>query len=577
MTTSPARLALLLSSASTLLCSCEPGPRLDEWGRPTLDASERLDPAGRGDALKGLPGLPLAVDASSTAVWEVERAWDEIDPASGIAWEADSGLTWDEKYRRWIDSLERADGSFAITTPYGKLPAPALEGAELAIFLRTSFASWHHLPYFVEARSGTERVFFGHFGIRTGTGRWRDTPNFKTSYQDFERVAADVDAGRLQWPSDGELRETSIAGQYDDAQPELGDGATAGTYFDRAFLNKRVGHFLVHELSALGSTHVADTANTWAVDPRAIATGDLLIERSQADAIGRTVVVKERRSLGERTFGDQAMPQLDIEVVAGGMPRAQPRWQDSAATLEYATADTFGGKAFAQLGGGLSRWRSARQIDGMWTNAVPGAEADAFIARTGDAESVARIGRRTEELGQIIVSLSPTARIDALATAVSAERQKLRANPASCDARSRREQAFASMYEIGAEVGMTRMDLDRQYRLVEDYVLAELVAGQSKTCCWSSATPVMFEIVMDRARQDLAAGACTVPVFMSRADAGDGYQQYREFATATGRAVQWTEWTDDEACPQAGVREDAAATSRATALCQIASDVIARE
>ena len=133
---------------------------------------------GKSDRINGAKGLPVSVDRSKSAVWEVHNFWADTDTVDakkeGIVWSADSGLSWDEKYALWVKSLDEVDGfnysrTFTLTTPFGKsLPAPSIECAETSLFLRATFASWYHLPFFIEAKDGDgKRLYLGHFGFRT--------------------------------------------------------------------------------------------------------------------------------------------------------------------------------------------------------------------------------------------------------------------------------------------------------------------------------------------------------------------------------------------------------------------------
>ena len=159
------RHALLPAAAATALLAAACGPEIvdgppdDIYGMdgPVMPVPE----SGKEDSLHRV-GLPVSVDNSDTAVWEVHNQWEDTDtPAAreaGLAWGEDSGLTWDEKYQRWVQSLPRIPGldgrndTFMLTTPWGvERPSPALECAELSMFLRITFAAWYELPLFLES------------------------------------------------------------------------------------------------------------------------------------------------------------------------------------------------------------------------------------------------------------------------------------------------------------------------------------------------------------------------------------------------------------------------------------------
>ena len=189
------------------------------------------------DGLSGKIGLPSDVDNSDTAVWEVYNQWSDTNTEaarkSGLAWNEDSGLNWDEKYALWVKNMVKIDShshgkTFELTTPFGKiLPAPSIECAETSLFLRATFASWYHLPFFIEARdSRGDRLYLGHFGFRTDTGRYSTTPKFKSNYHDFSDLVDELPT--IGWPEDTKLRRRHLGGSQDDDQPFLFEGASAG-------------------------------------------------------------------------------------------------------------------------------------------------------------------------------------------------------------------------------------------------------------------------------------------------------------------------------------------------------------
>jgi hypothetical protein len=132
---------------------------------------EPLPPPGKEDS-QYRKGLLVATNTSRTQVWTARNKWEDLDPATG--------LTWDQRYAAWIDSLEwipsvdNYSTTVRITTPWGKtLPSPSLECAEMALFLRITFAAWYELPLQFEAVSNGVRVYFGHYGVRTARGHAR--------------------------------------------------------------------------------------------------------------------------------------------------------------------------------------------------------------------------------------------------------------------------------------------------------------------------------------------------------------------------------------------------------------------
>ncbi|HKE17301.1 MAG TPA: PPC domain-containing protein [Kofleriaceae bacterium] len=518
-------------------------------------------------------GLLVNTDTTRTQVWTARNRWEDRDTAAarrvGLAWGADSGLSWDEKYALWVQSMERTasvDGrdTFLLTTPWGKsLPSPALECAEMSIFLRVSFAAWYELPFFMEAvDEGGRRVYFGHNGVRTESGRYASTPEFALQYADHSGLSPEEIA--RAWPRDEALRRRSLAGGTDE-QPMLGEGATFGTYADEIHLNKRAGHFLLLALNYLGSANVADSANTYNIVPEAVRPGDSLLERWQRIGIGHTLVVKDVTELGEGN--------LDVSLVSGSMPRRQGVWESGVQSKQYFTDERTGGEgensdgdAYAALGGGLKRWRVTKNMDGYWTNTWMLADEAHWI----NSSDLARIAARPARFEQLLDQVSPEQEREGLLASIEDARQHLRSYPASCAARERRERAFADLYDLmEREFGVARADVDRTYRIDDDYVLAELDYARSKTCCWNSTTGAMYRIVMEQAAAERAAadadGECRAPtVFMNQAD---GYERWRTFAANTGRGAEWAAWSEDETCAQRDAEVDREAAHGWTDYC----------
>src|SRR4051812_1970357 len=110
----------LLLLACALASACGGAPEADE----TFDQSGKFlvsDAVGR-------KALPATLDRS-TEVWAVTTIWGDTTSAAakaaGMAWGANSGLRWDEKFSRWVDSLPATTGewgtkTYLLTTPYGK-------------------------------------------------------------------------------------------------------------------------------------------------------------------------------------------------------------------------------------------------------------------------------------------------------------------------------------------------------------------------------------------------------------------------------------------------------------------------
>ncbi|MDQ3335983.1 MAG: hypothetical protein M4D80_12510 [Myxococcota bacterium] len=561
------RLAVLIMIVSA--CADEPQLTPDEeWGMegPMFPTP----PPGKEDS-EHRRGLLVATNTTATQVWIARNKWEDTTTAAaakaGIVWPAASGLDWDQKYAKWIESLEyipSIDGfstTVKVTTPWGKtMPSPVLECAEMSLFLRIAFAAWYELPLFFESvDSQGRRVFFGHNGVRTSAGRYASTPEFAIKYKDYSTTYT----GGV-WPKDTTLRAKRIAGG-EDLQPMIAADAHFGAYLDEVHLNKRVGYFTVLALDYLGSMNLADSANTYNIKPESVRAGDVLVERWQRNGIGHTLVIKE---VDELAGGSK-----DITVVSGSMPRRQGVRQSGAAAKSYFTSEYSGGPGtsgdgvpYAKLGGGAKRYRVAKNIGGYWTNTWMAADEASWINST----DYARIAARPARFEQILGSVSPEAQRSELLAQIADARHHLSQFPASCSARERREHAFATLYELAESAfGQTQAQVDAAHRTLEDYVLGELEYTMAKTCCWNSSTAAMFDILMDKARAEQGTTCVTPTVFKSQVSSG--YGLWSQYAASVGRGGEWRAWSEDETCPQRNIAEDIEAPREATPFCQLST------
>jgi hypothetical protein len=543
-----------------------------------------MDPVigeGKADSVT-LRGIPVSVEGSSTQAWDVKNQWEdtgtEAARKAGIAWPADSGLNWDEKYRLWIESMEKTEShsgygdTFLVKTPWGReIPAPVLECAEVAMFLRATFASWYNLPFYMQAYSGGQIVYLGHFGWRTKNGKFGGSPNFKSAYKDYSYMTREDIAAR-GWPSDPRLRGRKLYGADDDYQPFIGEDARAGAYFDEIFLNKRAGYFLLLLLTNFGSINLADPSNLYNIKPEAVQEGDVLLERWSSRGIGHTLIVKSVREL--------AYGKLEAELASGSMPRRQPKWEDAASSKYYFTLDKTGGEGtnydgeeYARLGGGIKRWRAVKQDAGYWVNTLMQSDVDIWISSTNYEDISARPAKFDEILGQ----MSPEEEREILLGRIQEARDHLMNYPASCAARINREAAFTDLYELCQEhFGMTVKEADSLYRILDDYVFAELEYNLSKTCCWNATTNAMYEIIMDYNTDLVESGdpfSCLYPVVFK--NSGSSYEPFRGYAYETDRGGQWVEWSEGEPCPQRGVENDTETGHLWTDFCEIKDEVLA--
>jgi hypothetical protein len=554
---------LALGLAAALAVGCGPGedgPLPDDEGEPVVDgdlwqqgdAEEPAEP-GKEDAVSGVRGVPTSADAASTAVWAVKRQWAEkVNVDFPPYFRKADNITWNEAFRRFIDNLESTDAvdgyrTYKITNPWGKtLPIPVLECAEQAMFIRVTFSAWFNLPFFLEAVDGKRvRMFAGHFGFRTMTGKYSNFPDFKTAYAD---TSARPPASLASWPKDTRLRARKLGG--DDTQPFLASTATFGTYLDELHLNKRAGHFTALVLLWFGSVNLADPANTFHLKPAAIRPGDVQLERWQRAGIGHTLIVKEVRPLAEG--------KLSVELASGSMPRRQAVWENAVTSRRYFLLDYAGGEGasfdgipFARLGGGIRRWRVPAVFGGAWVNMVPGESASAWINST----DYAAIAARPAEFGRILDVPPATERRRDLVTALEEVRVRQLKTPASCSAREKREGLIRDLADLESEDrGWSRDQTERAYRKFADYVFPQLTYEASKTCCWNTTTQAMGEmaVAFNQKRQN-DAQACLPPIPMMN---DGGYAAFKAYAVSIGRGAEWRDWSEDEPCPQRAVARD---------------------
>jgi hypothetical protein len=245
--------------------------------------------------------------------------------------------------------------------------------------------------------------------------------------------------------------------------------------------------------------------------------------------------------------------------------------------MSYFTSEYSGGPGtnsdgaqYAALGGGIKRWRTPVVKSGRWYNVVPSADRDKHISST----DLAKIAARTGEFELLLGSSSPEAQRDALLAQIGLSRESLEQRPASCTNRQRREAAFDKLYTLMANAfGMSKSQVDRQYRTLEDYVFAELEYNQSKTCCWNATTPAMHDIVVQYNEQHIYAnGSCNMPVVFKAQNGG--FDVFKQYAVSIGRGSEWVDWSAGESCPQSGVSNDTEVAHRWSSFCSVADDIM---
>ena len=76
------------------------------------------EPSGGKEDNAGIAGPLIATNTSATQVWTASNKWEDRTTTeakkAGLVWGVDSGLNWDEKYSKWIDSLEVVDSAEAL-------------------------------------------------------------------------------------------------------------------------------------------------------------------------------------------------------------------------------------------------------------------------------------------------------------------------------------------------------------------------------------------------------------------------------------------------------------------------------
>lgn len=554
----------LLASATLGLAGCADEGEVIDFELPIGQSGMAMSTNGTGP--RGL--TESTVRGVDTEVWAITRDWADIDTEAGMAWDAGSGLNWEQKYSAWVQSMEEtAIGSgsrktFIITSPYGRSQAvPYLECAELAMAVRVLFASWYGLPFYMQARDGgSTTIYAGHFGFRTDAGRYKNSNRYKTFYNDYSNLSqSEIDSS---WPVDNKLRGRAIYGGQDD-NDFIAEGAKSGHYFDELLLNKRVGYFLLNLLPFFGSINIADPVNAWDPKAESIRAGDVLLKRWKKKGIGHVMLTKsvEDRASGKKT----------ATLASGSMPRRQAVWESPAASKMLYTHDATGsaetnydGETYVDLGGGLKRWPSPVIISGRWRNRVLPTEMDVFLHRDRKDDLAAR----PVIFEDLLVTPSPEVLLDELLAVIESKRDWLRDNPSSCSARAAREDAWDLLYELMEDKFDTnKAETDLQYRELEDYVFAELIYDISRTCCWNSSTRAMYDATMDfNITRGAGEGSCEEPLsFMMRDGA---YVDFSDHADSLG--LPFVDWSADEGCPQENtVETDTEAEHAWTPWCEL--------
>jgi hypothetical protein len=349
----------------------------------------------------------------------------------------------------------------------------------------------------------------------------------------------------------------------------LPDGSGDGAYFDKLFLNKRAGYLMIILDGYFGSANLADGVNMFHIQPEAIATGDLLLERFSASGIGHTLPVM--------TVDKPSADKYRVSVASGSMPRRQAVWEDAGTSAHYFSQDAMGSGAmnydtppveYAKLGGGIRRWRTPVVVGGRWNNIVPTVDRPVYIP---DA-NVDAIAARTQRFLVLLAEDTPEAKRDVALSIIASARQNLRQYPASCSTRTKREEGFKMLYEAMDALGTSKDKVDADNRILEDYAFAELDYNKSKTCCWNSTNSAMADLVLGYAQQEKdaadAAMTCKQPTVFGAH--GGGYDVWKTYAASTGKAADWKAWSEDEPCAQRDTVDDVLTDAGKVAMCSSA-------
>ncbi len=559
-----------LSLAGVSGCSAEATPGEGEEGGSGDDHALSPNELGEsGEAVTEAAGGPSVIGFSSNpaAVWDATNNWADKDTAeakkAGVSWPANSGLTWEEKYSAWFKSFRQISAevggwsntakTWEFDTPQGKkVKAGVLECADTAMAMRVIFASWYKLPFYLTGWANGGPLYAGHFGFVGRTGQVASGfPTFRTLYKDYTSTWQQGQA----WPKDNTLRGRHIG--TDDRVPWITDPADAGAgaWYDDLFLNKRVGYFLRILDGYYGSVNLADGQNMFHLKPTAATPGDILVERFQKQGIGHTLPVY---------LVEKVTPtRMRIGVCSGSMPRRQAICDSPEDSQHWFTNSAMGGPGngydgtpYAQLGGGLRRFRTPVAVSGRWQNIVPVSARGSWVKD----DDLAGIAARTAEFEELLKPGSPEEQRDGALRLIEAARTRLQTTPATCSGRTAREDGFKALYRVmQSSFGKDKAAVDAEYRKAEDYVFAELEYPKSKTCCWNSTNAAMASIVLDYAKKEQARAdvqkVCKLTVF--RASGGGKYDTWKNHAATLGRAADWKEWTEDERCEGKNVDADA--------------------
>ena len=498
-----------------------------------------------------------AVKTTDAEAWKATNTWAGKTAEAGEGWDANSGLTWEEKFQKWMSKFPIVDGrstkTVRIKNPQGKeLDAAVLECADQGIFFRYVFSAFYKLPFYMTGWVNGKTVYMGHFGVVDKNGDpVSGFPSYSTRYKDNE---GSWRAGQ-PWPKDTALRARD-AGYPDSHEGIWVDGQTLpadahfGTYLDELFLNKRAGHLLAIMVAYYGSGNIADGANSFQLAGKALKGGDMLLERWQKEGIGHTMPIIRVEPNDDGTtmkaWGVQGyMPARQAELLLPERFHAQ--FKNDYCGGEGQTYDT-PPVEYVTLGGGLRRWRTPINKDGRWSNDVPVADRADYIEDT----NLDALRERFKNWDNVLRTGTPEEAYSIAQDNLKAARDKLKMKPASCSSRSLRESSWNQLIEAGQKIGKTESDIRSDNKDLSDFVFAELIYNQSKTCCWLKPAEEQYGVIMDYAQKEqddaAAANTCKAPTVFRQTDGN--YDIWKNFAQTQGKT--WLDWTQDEdPCPAA--------------------------
>jgi hypothetical protein len=544
-------------------------------------------------------------DHLNGSAWQVKNQWTDRSTESamkaGLAWMANSGLSWEEKYREWLrrlpinidqviqnstqrDPLE----SFELVNPQGKrVKIPALYPSQLILLLRASFASFYHLPFVLIAQrnqsltdqqaNATEEevlkhslVYFGHFGLKGLYGNIEDSANFSA----FFDHSAEYEKTEI-WKQDLMLRQQAFALgddvfsmlatdfnrlQEDENIKKIPNGQVVkiGEFLDDFFCNKRTAHWMLYLLRYFSIEHIQDDYHSVQIDGQNLTQGDILLIKSdrlygywikQADRfqeqLDLRLAVSSRQ--GEAILSSNDSKHLvNIDLNYLGLQQTIESQNDyNPFNFNPYWLPTF------LYAGGFKRMTFPTVHQGYWLNSIQDEEMDFSLS----SQNIVQLKERTNQLNQLtqennqVVQSTP---LEQLLNQIRDIRQKIRKEPSRCELRTQREVLFESLYELLFDYGYSRERVDEEFRLFEDFVF-QMLENNSKTCCWhyealADQTETWGDSILKIAKSMMDHGeeisyCYDVPKFMTE----DGHYAIWE-AKAEELNLFWPDWDSSAAC-----------------------------